>query len=57
MAVSRHMKVGNDNRIYLMKGDEKMKAEGNYKDGKRPYIGPVTDVRRTTQNPIKRICW
>ena len=42
---SWHLKVDNDTRIYLMKGEEKMKAEGNYKDGKRPYIGPVTDVR------------
>ena len=27
-----------------------MKAEGNYKDGRRPYIGPVTDVRQHTKS-------
>lgn len=49
MAVSWHMKIGDDKRIHLMRGDEKMKAEGNYKDGKRSYIGPVSDVRHHTK--------
>ena len=47
---SWHMEVGDDSRIYLIKGEEKMKAEGNYKDGRRPYIGPVTDVRQHTKS-------
>ena len=47
---SWHLTVGDDRRIYLMKGEEKMKSEGNFKDGKRPYIGPITDVRHHTKS-------
>ena len=50
VTTSWHMEVGDDSRIYLMKGEEKMKAEGNYKDGRRPYIGPVTDVRHHSKS-------
>ena len=50
VTTSWHMEVGNDSRIYLMKGEEKMKAEGNYKDGRRPYIGPITDVRHHSKS-------
>ncbi|KAL5509183.1 hypothetical protein EMCRGX_G004501 [Ephydatia muelleri] len=50
VTTSWHMEVGDDSRIYLMKGEEKMKAEGNYKDGRRPYIGPITDVRHHSKS-------
>lgn len=32
-------------RLYLFKNGERMKAEGNFKDGERPFIGGLLHVR------------
>ena len=56
VTTSWHMEVGDDSRIYLMKGEEKMNAEGNYRmEGDR--TSDPLQMSTTTQNQIKHICW
>ena len=33
--------VGKDHCIYLVKAGERLRVEGNFRDGKRPFVGPV----------------
>ena len=35
-----------DGKLYIFKNGSRMKAEGNYKDGERPFISYVLNARR-----------
>lgn len=35
-----------DGKLYIFKNGSRMKAEGNYKDGDRPFISYVLNARR-----------
>ena len=39
------LRVDGDGFVVLIKRGERMRAEGNYKEGNRPYVGAVIDVK------------
>jgi hypothetical protein len=39
------LRVDDEGFVVLVKRGERMRAEGNFKEGKRPYVGAVIDVK------------